>query len=357
MEKSATETPHTGARDTMKYKPKKVNWKTILAKVQGKDAYEKTCVLGKKILELLGATRPETAQSGKDAYDQLCECMGKANSDLDGLSKNTFIQYLSKAAASLGTDIFCEGRKQGYYVRKEEAIGDDEGDTKPTHNQRGEEKLLYPVAERWLGAQSFRAAIIAKKKKNGIWGNPDVVGVKVHEWFEQRKLELVTIECKNSLDGWKSQFFEAVAHKRFADRVYFAFVLPVDEVEKRYKELVEYAEFYGVGLLVLEMGEKVFKRYNERNSAVADDLELLEFREIYPAPRNQCLVQPRMAFLQRLGLGTWEGLHHLPTNKVSMDSVPDREPAKPPKNEEKKMAKEHSIKVGGGHPQGPKKGK
>lgn len=315
---------------------KKLNWRSILNEVKGKDGYEKTCILGKHILQQLGATSPETAKSGQVAYEKLCKHMGKTETPWDGLSKNTFIQYLSKAAANSGNDIFCGGRKQGYYVREEENTIDDGDKAKLTRKRRGKESLLYPVAKRWLVNHSFRAKIIARKKKNGKWGNPDVVGVYVHECFDQRALEIVTIECKNSLADWQQQIFEAVAHKRFADRAYFAFVLPVDEVEKQYGKLVEFAEYFGVGLLVLEMEQEVFERYNEKEPTIVQDLELLEFREIYPAPRNHFLIQARKDFLEGMGWKNWKDLDCLDTNKATEETVPGRGLAKQAKNDKTK---------------------
>lgn len=337
-----------GAADTMNQKQKKVNWKPFLKKVQGKDAFETTCILGKKILKLWGATRPETALSGTIAYEKLIESLKKSKVPLPDFPKNTFIQYLSKAAASSGTDIFCEGRKQGYYVRKEADIPDDEDESAETSKQKGYEYQLYPVAERWLANHSFNVATIATKKKNGPWGNPDVMGVKMQEVCGQQDVEIVTIECKNSLDNWKRQIFEAVAHKRFADRVYFAFVLPVDEVEKWYGELVEYAEFYGIGLLVLEMEPKVLNRYNQRDPNIDKDLLFLEFREIYHAPRSQCLFHARKFFLEEgLEVRTANDLSRFGDSKATMGDVPDRGCSMQPKTEKKKQQKDAGGKKSG----------
>lgn len=317
---------------------KKVNWKSILTKLQGKDAFEKTCIFGKLILHELGATNPEKARSGQEIYEKLCAHVKKAKATLENLSRNTFFQYLCKAAASSGNNIFCEGRKQGYYVRTEEAIIDDESETASSNKPAGEEALLYPVAERWLRAHEFNAKVIATKKKNGLWGNPDVMGVKVREVCGRQDVEIVTIECKNSLYKWKSQIFEAVAHKRFADRVYFAFVLPIDEVKKKYEELVEYAEYYGVGLLVLELEPSVFKRYNDKGDGkIAKYLEYLEFREIYHAPQNHCLFQARKEFLEGLEVTTADKLSCFGESKTTLEGVPDRGLAKQPRDEKKKQ--------------------
>ena len=191
----------------------------------------------------------------------------------------------------------------------------------------------------WLLDQSFSSKIVATTKKNGKWGNPDVVGVKVHDWVEQRKVEIVSIECKSSLANWKGEIFEAIAHKRFADRVYFAFALPIDEVEKRYGELVEYAEFYGIGLLVLEMEPEVWERYNKKAPNIAKDLKLLEFREIYHAPQNHYLDQARKAFLDGLRLKTWDDLYRFVANNATVEDEAGQNPNKQPKHETKKREK------------------
>mgnify|MGYP006974890755 CR=1 FL=1 len=52
----------------------------------------------------------------------------------------------------------------------------------------------------------------------------DVVGLKVSEGLlGQRDLEVATIEAKLTRKSWKQVFFEAVSHKRFSHRAYFAF--------------------------------------------------------------------------------------------------------------------------------------
>lgn len=92
------------------------------------------------------------------------------------------------------------------------------------------EQLLYPPLAAWLSAQGFPAEVTAATKKGGIWGNPDVAGLKIVDGpLGSKTIELATIEAKLSSLYWKYYFFEAVAHKRFSHRVYFAFAVGTDE--------------------------------------------------------------------------------------------------------------------------------
>jgi hypothetical protein len=83
-----------------------------------------------------------------------------------------------------------------------------------------------------------------------------VAGLKVTETpLAGKHIEVATIEAKLGPGYWRYYFFEAVAHKRFAHRAYFAFVVGTDDpsvvdvVEG--DEMREYGEKYGVGVLVI----------------------------------------------------------------------------------------------------------
>ena len=114
------------------------------------------------------------------------------------------------------------------------------------------EKRLYSLLVEWLNSWSYQAEDTSQCKKGGPWGNPDVVGIRTHEGLGgSLHLELASIEAKISEFDWRRVFFEAVSHKRFADRAYFAFAFGTDQPTTtklpELQMLREYGEKYGVG--------------------------------------------------------------------------------------------------------------
>lgn len=124
-------------------------------------------------------------------------------------------------------------------------------------NQKREAQL-YSVLRDWLRGAGYRAEETANTKTGGAWGNPDLTGLRVVEGFLcQKDLEVATIEAKVSLNNWKREFFEAVSHKRFAHRAYFAFAVgsdrPTIDAIQAATELRVYGEKFRVGVLVVFM--------------------------------------------------------------------------------------------------------
>lgn len=255
-----------------------------------KDSFTQTVELGKQVLLKLGATTSEKAQSDRVVYEKYKELLG-SNAQL--IPQNTFKQYLCKAAGAQGTEILCEGHKQGYYTRVEtDVVADDVVD-----NARvSAEKDLYPIFVNWLSRNGYSSKDVATSKSNGTWGNPDVVGIKVQEGIGQFQIELVTIECKKTFDGWKHLIFEAVSHTRFSDRSYFAFVFPEDEIDKHAAELVKYAEHFGIGVLVLEISSEEYEKFKSGECVIADEKNI---RVVAYARRNTPILEDKIAFLKK----------------------------------------------------------
>lgn len=177
----------------------------------------------------------------------------------------------------------------------------DSTDEAPAKQQR-EEKLYAPLAK-WLRAQGFGARLTSNGKKGGVWGNPDVTGIKVVEGFFGRKdLEVCTVEAKISRAYWRYYFFEAVAHKRFAHRAYFAFGYGTDEPSlngfPEAKELREYGEKYGVGILVVFIPLSKYEPLANGDASKTElDLEDLRIEELWPATFEKVTPSARANFL------------------------------------------------------------
>ena len=265
-----------------------------------KDSFTQTVELGKQVLQELGATVSEKAKSGMAVYEEYKMLLGEC---AQPIPPNTFIQYLCKAAGKQGTEIFCEGHKQGYYTRVETDVVADY----VVDNARvSAEKDLYPIFVNWLSRNGYASKDVATLKANGTWGNPDVVGLKVHEGIGQFQIELVTIECKKTFDGWKHWIFEAISHTRFSDRSYFAFVFPEDEIDKYATELVKYAEHFGIGVLVLEISSEEYEKFKSGQYATADEENI---RIVAYARRNVPVLEDKVAFLKEsLGVDSTQKL-------------------------------------------------
>lgn len=175
---------------------------------------------------------------------------------------------------------------------------------------------MYPVLRDWLVARQFRAKDTSGSKSGGAWGNPDVSGIRIAEGFlGRRDLELATIEAKVSLSQWRYWIFEAISHKRFAHRAYFAFAFGSDEPGlDRLPDvdgLRKYAERYRVGILVVFMTKESFTRLV---SDKTDDLKLdtaeVRVEELWPALRDEVPAEELTDYLYRvLRLQTDEDLY------------------------------------------------
>ena len=220
------------------------------------------------------------------------------------IAKNTFLVYLSKAAGIAGTDIYCNGRKQGYYTKKEEQI-ESVNDSTGGKTEVGE-SALYQLFKDWLDKKGYNSKVTSDQKKNGAWGNPDVVGIRVSEILHQRSIEVVTIECKKTSDGWQKWMFEAVAHKRFSNRAYFAFAQSEDVLPKTTESLFRDAEYFGVGILVLKMEDSAFQSFRRTGKLGSKQFEIVE---LYPAPLSTPQLSARKKFFENQAIREDSDLH------------------------------------------------
>lgn len=205
------------------------------------------------------------------------------------------------------------GKGGGYFYEEMEepasevdAVGED-GETSEIQEKRKydqiEKRLWKPVA-RWLLANKQPTQVsadVANKKKGGVWGNPDVVGLAPLKRLGFFDIEITSIEVKPSLSRWEYFFFEAVSHKRFAERSYFAFY--EDSMHKfKIDDLVSYAEKYGVGLLQIDISEEQFaglEDWDDMPGSTRDDI-ISSFREIYPAPYSTVELRMKCDFLENI---------------------------------------------------------
>lgn len=239
----------------------------------------------------------------------------------------SWAMYLSIAARDPNTRI---ARKPGTYAytlkspvnagdegaQEEASSAPEEGEGPASRRRQQREARLYPVLADWMSGQLYRSSVTANARGGGAWGNPDITGVRVVEGFlGQRNLEITTVEAKVSTVNWKREFFEAVSHKRFANRAYFAVAVGSDEPSVDElpfgPELRAYGEKFKVGVLVVFVPTSTYAVLTETN-APGEPLKSDEVlvQELWPAVYDP--VEPRAAvdFLQdALGIYTDEQLY------------------------------------------------
>lgn len=251
-------------------------------------------LFAKELLTKKGMTAPDKSMSGREIFEEYKKDINENNDD--EIPRNTFIQCLSRASHMPGTDILCKGRRQGFYSTSEHVDSDNEPTAESESFSKSEESL-YPYFRDWLLSKGYKARILADRKKNKKWGNPDILGVRFTNILGRVEEEIVSIECKKSLSGWQQYIFEAVAHKRFFERSYFAFAYPEDEAQKLLPEMMSFAEYYGIGILLLELPKQ---QYDSLQSGTDVSLEDIEVQEIYPAAFRKPITALKARFLREL---------------------------------------------------------
>ncbi len=278
-------------------------------------------IISEHILEDKKVHTAEKAMSGKAIHEEW-EKIVVENPELPNVPLNTFNIYISKVANSPDSNINCEGRKKGYYIDKvyEKIEEKTEENKKEAEEAKAEiteskekgyilEKDLYPILEDWLfQVDNERVKDVSSSRKQGKWGNPDLVGIKVDNLFGATEVELTSIEAKVTNDNWQQWIFEAVAHTIFANRSYFAFIYSENHINKVEPELKHYAEIYKIGVLIIAVDEEDYLKIKEKKafSFAEDNYRILEYT---PAPFNNPHIKFKKKFLKGLGIDEQKDLY------------------------------------------------
>lgn len=220
--------------------------------------------------------------------------------------EGTFGVYVSRAANDPDSRINTLGKRKGYYLTDKDiksrlGEADEDESEKGKAERKNRESLLYPAIKAWVMEQGYRAADISASKIGGIWGNPDLCGLRLTKTIASYEVEILTVEVKASHANYERQFFEAVSHRRFAHRTYFAFAHPADQVAKIPSEMRYYSDLYGVGVLVIEMDTKDFDDLMSKKPRSSPyTLNDVDIRELYSAPFHHVQPQYTAAFLDNL---------------------------------------------------------
>lgn len=289
-----------------------------------KSNYEKVKEACTFLLKQGGKLNERETLSSRELFEavQEHESFGSVFKDFQ---KNTFYQYLSNAVRDVNSSINCLGKRQGYYISTvaqatvEEAQSDEvSGHSLEAIGGRSEEipqrniqreSRLYQILASWLVVQGYQAQDVSSGRALGKWGNPDVAGIHALDTFNNLSVEVVTIEAKINLNGWEQLIFEAVSHRRFANRAYFAFAHPEETISKIPQDMRYYAELYGIGVLALSMPIDKYNELQRGHSTEDLDSEDVEVVEVFSAPFS--FVQPKyqLKFCSALGVSCLKDLY------------------------------------------------
>lgn len=164
------------------------------------------------------------------------------------------------------------------------------------------ERDLYKPLANWLQSLGYRTKVTANEIAGGPWGNPDVVGAKPHQSvWTAFDVEIVTIEAKVDARNWRRWIFEAIAHKRFSDRSYFAFPyvsrdVSIDLIDDM-PAMKAYAERYKIGILVVFVDPGEYTRL-KRDGAQEPLLDASQIVEAWPGLYDPASMREKDTFLR-----------------------------------------------------------
>src|SRR4051812_41284873 len=192
--------------------------------------YVQIVKLAEEFLKSSGHTSQEKRIKSRDVVNAIQSEIAKKQLDL-GVARGTIFSYISHAANNDDNSSIASGGPWGGYWIDESESG--ETTPKPVEETQIEvehgkpvsfnERDLYPLLHLWLSAKDFIAKDISNLKSGGKWGNPDVVGVKRVDLFGSVEIEIASCEVKLSEANWEQFIFEAISHKRFSNRSWFAY--------------------------------------------------------------------------------------------------------------------------------------
>ncbi len=212
----------------------------------------------------------------------------------------TVLSYLSYAANHDNeTKIDSGGPHGGYWFNQ----SFEQSGTKPESSPiTPREAHLYELVRYWFQAKkNIRTKDISQLKAGGVWGNPDVIGVSSTDRLGLFDVEIVSAEVKLSEKDWRRFIFEAVSHKRFANRVYYIFRTN-RETFKLPDDMDRYAEQYRIGIVQIPLDDSEMAILGEGTGR--DNFSNYADRIVEKVPAVYDFVAPRyqIDFLERIGL-------------------------------------------------------
>lgn len=232
----------------------------------------------------------------------------------------TLLEFTRDEKIPLGSK---QGAGGGYFSLEPDAskfANNEENDNEDFFDQNlqaypeaTQEKHIWPLIELWLkdvkGIKNTSCEF-AHNKKNGKWGNPDVVSLIPLEKMGFFDVSVLTVEVKTSLTDWGQYFFEAVAHKRFSNRVYFAYRATGQEGSGD-KDILSYAERFRVGVLRLDISDDDYRNLVSWPQ-FTDEQKIVYLENIVeevPAPYEIVPLEEKIKFMRNLGLSDKDNIY------------------------------------------------
>jgi len=262
--------------------------------------------VAKTMLESLKASNAKKGKKSDAIYEEACK---KYPEMKETISLDVFKSYLSSISRKQDSEITREIGKHGYYLKEppsEEELASSEIETgiidvkkepekliervEREQERKSNEKKLYPILTNWLQEQEFRTKDTSSMRTMDRWSNPDITGIRVEENLHSYEIEIATIEAKVTNDNFQYDIFEAVSHRRFSNRAYFAFAGPTEMMRKPDHELRYYSELYNVGVLLVAMDQSLFNEFKAGKVAELDpdDIDIYEiYSSLYETKQNR----------------------------------------------------------------------
>ena len=241
--------------------------------------------LGEEFLKSRGYTSQENKTSSRAVVDAIQSEIANRHLEL-GVVRGTIFSYISHAANNDDNSSIASGGPWGGYWYDESSLGEvsikpvDVAEIETEHGKpvSFNERDLYPLLHLWLSAKDFVAKDVSNLKSGGKWGNPDVIGVKRVDLFGSVEIEIASCEVKLSEANWEQFIFEAISHKRFSNRSWYAY--RISQAGKPLPKAIEYyAERYKVGIIqILLTDEELIKLKTQTQEAVEEFIDRVSER-------------------------------------------------------------------------------
>ena len=240
----------------------------------------------------------------REVVDGVIQSIKDQHLDIE-VARGTVFNYVSHAANNDDASGIVSGGTWGGYWFDPEAS--EVSSVKPVEeaqikNSQGaavsfSERDLYPLLHLWLRTKDFVAKDISNLKSGGKWGNPDVIGVKRVDLFGSVEIEIASCEVKLSEQNWEQFIFEAISHKRFSNRSWFAY--RISQAGKSLPKAIEYyAERYKVGIIqILLTDEELLKLKSAKNEVVEELVDRINER--VPALYEHVPLQEKADLFER----------------------------------------------------------
>lgn len=219
---------------------------------------------------------------------------------LSAAIKNQETPEIIKPEGAHGYFVVVLSKKAQQVIEKEE-----KDESKKEETDRNKERLLYPVFEKWLRENGYRASDTSANRSMKRWGNPDVTGIRIILDYGLSEIEVTTIEVKVNGLRWEYDIFEAIAHRRFANQSYFAFAVDADSKSSfsRNKKLAYYSSLYEVGVLLLTLSKTNYDNLIAGNLKKIDEAdEKFDIIELFPPKYHQINLEYKREYLESIGV-------------------------------------------------------